>query len=792
VARRPKQTHVNHAPRVTSSIFSILGKVLYFTGKPFFTVFVYTFSSISLLILNTNTFTKKLKRFLRVYLSGPRSKRKIKAKKTKKKITFKFPKIALKITAPRLPTLPYVNARTITLYTIYSLIIISTLTYFFSSLPSPSDLINRQLEVSTKIYDRNGVLLYTIYKDKNRSLVSLSSVPKHVRDATLAIEDAEFYSHPGFSIKGVIRAISKNITKGELTGGSTITQQLVKNALLSPEKTLTRKVKEVILAMATEMQYSKDEIFEMYLNEVSYGGTVYGIEEAALTYFGKPAKDLTLAEGALLAGLPKSPTAYSPFGQNPNSSFVRQREVLHLMVVNKFISKEEETQALNEKITFAADKTDIKAPHFVMFVRQYLEEKYGKEVVEKGGLNVITTLDYQVQDIAEEAVKIEIAKLANVNVTNGAALVINPQTGEILAMVGSKDYFDFKSDGNVNVITSLRQPGSSIKVVNYIQALSTSYTPASILSDTPVSFNVRGQEPYTPKNYDNAFKGQLSLRNALAQSRNIPAVRVLASYGVKKMIDLGKKMGITTWEDEGRFGLSLTLGGGEVKLIDLATVYATIANSGKKPALNPLISVTNYKGRTLYENSCIGDNAKNCAEKQVIDPRVAYIVTDILKDNFARAPAFGISSQLVIKNHPEVAVKTGTSNSLRDNLTLGYNQKYLTAVWVGNNDNSPMSRVASGVTGASPIWNRIMTALLNNQKSTEWETPKGLLRVPICSTTGTLPCEGCPIKLEWFLEEKKPTYACKPTKPEEGKEAEATIPQKTPYEIVNVSITRMP
>jgi len=679
-------------------------------------------------------------------------------------------------------------------------------TIIFEDLPSPQNLITRQVDVSTKIYDRNGTVLYTIYKDKNRTPLKLEEIPLQVRLATLAIEDAEFYSHPGFSIRGIIRAIIRNIKRGELTGGSTITQQLVKNALLSPEKTLERKAREIVLAFQVEHAFSKDQILEMYLNESSYGGTAYGIQEATRMYFGKDVSKLTLGEAALLAGLPKSPTLYSPFGANPDLAFTRQKEVLHLMGVNGFITEEQGREAEQEEIRFTENTVDIKAPHFVMYTRGEIENKYGKEVVEKGGLEVITTLDYQIQKLAEKAIKEEIEKLVKLNVTNAAAVVLNPQTGEILAMVGSYDYFDIDHDGNVNVTTSLRQPGSSIKVINYAYALSHDYTPATIIKDAPVTFLVDGQPPYTPKNYEGGFRGNLTLRSAFAESRNIPAVRVLASYGVKNMMEMGQKMGITSWNDPAKFGLSLTLGGGDVRLIDLARVYATVANYGKRPNLVSTLKVTNYKGKVLDEFACKGgfqedqlassfndvsaatesslknseDNKSNCGDEQVLDPRVAFIITDILKDNNARAPSFGTTSMLVIPNHKEVAVKTGTSNDLRDNLTIGYNQKYLVAVWVGNNDNTPMARVASGVTGASPIFNKIMGSLLAQEPNHDWPTPKGLVQLPICYRTGTLACEGCPVKMEWFLEENAPQKACSPDlfakeEPDNGTANEPTI-----------------
>ncbi|MFV1916931.1 MAG: transglycosylase domain-containing protein [Patescibacteria group bacterium] len=650
-------------------------------------------------------------------------------------------------------------------------------------LPPTEELVTRRQEVSTKIYDRNGELLYNIYKDQNRTPVPIDRIPAQVRLATIAIEDAEFYNHPGISARGIARAIIKLAREGEITGGSTITQQLVKNALLTPEKTLVRKLKEIVLAIRVELAYSKDEILEMYLNEVAYGGTAYGIQEAARVYFNKDVDQLTLGEASLLAGLPKSPTLFSPFGQNPNAAISRQREVLRLMRVNGFITSEQKSTAENEEIKFSTNITNIKAPHFVMYVRQALVEKYGEELVSQGGLTVTTTLDLGIQKLAEEVVKKEVENLDRLNVGNGAALVLDTKTGEILAMVGSYDYFDQKADGNVNLTTSSRQPGSSIKVVNYSYALSSGFTPATILEDTQKTFYVDGQPPYTPRNYDNVFRGKLTLRNALAESRNVPAVKVLDSYGVSNMIEQGRKMGITTWTDPSNYGLSLTLGGGEVKLIDLATVYATISNYGKRPPTTSIKKITDYKGKILEEGGCevkkqaplvANAQASESASKseatikvckkseQVLDPRVAYILIDILRDNKARSPAFGTNSLLVIPGHADVAVKTGTSNDLRDNLTIGFNQKYLVAVWVGNNDNSPMSRVASGITGATPIWHQIMSSLLTRERNHEWQIPEGLVQLPICSLTNSLACEGCFTRMEWFLEENKPTQACNP------------------------------
>ncbi len=722
-------------------------KLLILIGKPFYW-------ALSLLVIGILGFLYFLGSLvLKAFKPRPKAEKRYKIKIERipppkiKRPKFKFPKIRLpkfKIKLPKLKV-PKLKLKPKVLFGILSLVCIILFFYItiFRGLPSPKDLTSRPLQVSTKIYDRNGVLLYKIFKDQNRTLVTLNDIPLHVRLATLAAEDAEFYSHPGFSIRGIIRAAIRNIEKGELSGGSTITQQLVKNALLSPEKTITRKIKEIILAMEVERVFTKDQIFEMYLNEVSYGGTAYGIKEGSQEYFSKEVKNLTLSEAAYLAGLTISPTKLSPFGENPELAKERRDEVLKLMRINKFITPEQEEEAKMEEIKITPGNKDIKAPHFVMYVRQMLVDKYGEDVVEKGGLEVTTTLDYEIQKMAQGIVKDEVDKLKNLKVGNGAAIVVNPQTGEILAMVGSKDYFD-PNGGNVNVALRLRQPGSSIKIVNYSYALSHGFTPATILDDSPTVFKVAGLPAYTPRNYDGQFRGKITLRSALAQSRNIPAVTVLASYGVTKMIDQGRAMGITTWQDPSKYGLSLTLGGGDVKLIDLAQVFATIADMGKKPTITAISEVKNYKGDVLEENG-------NSNFPAVVDPRVAYQLIDILKDNNARAPEFGTRSYLVIQNHPEVAVKTGTSNDLKDNLTIGFNQNFLVAVWVGNNDSTPMSRVASGVTGASPIWNKIMTNLLGNSISKNWEIPEGLIK------------KDCYGKVEYFLKENVSNCAPIPT-----------------------------
>jgi len=655
----------------------------------------------------------------------------------------------------------------ITKIAFFSLSIIGIIIFAFylmvlKDLPNPNKLVTRHQAVSTKIFDRNGKLLFTIFNGfQNRTLAKLNQIPKHVVDATISIEDREFYRHQGFSLRGIARAIERNVFNNSVEGGSTITQQLVKNALLSPEKTLSRKIKELVLSMEVELLFSKDEILQMYFNEIPYGGTSYGIQAAAKTFFNKNVDELTLGEAAMLAGLPAAPTSYSPFGANPQNAFDRQKEVLKRMVEDGYITSQQAQATAAEKITFAAQTTDIKAPHFIMFVKDLLVQKYGQREVEEGGLSVVTSLDLDIQNMAQKEVSDEIDKLYNFHVTNGAAVVTNPRTGEILAMVGSRDYFDIKSEGNVNVTTSLRQPGSSIKVVNYAYALQHGYSPSSIIPDTPIAYSIPGSPVYAPVNYDGKFHGNVTLRTALGSSYNVPAVKVLASFGVDKMVWEGTQMGITTWTHPENYGLSLTLGAAEVKMTDMAVVYGTLANMGKKVTINPILKVTDTNGNVLETLECANLAQTPCPSEQVLPENVAYLMTDVLSDNNARAPAFGPNSLLVIPNH-QVAVKTGTTNDKRDNWTVGYTQDYVVTVWVGNNDNSPMSAVASGITGASPIWHNIMNNLLKDQKPYRFPKVSGLLEIQVCAINGLLPCDGCPTKTDYFVPGTEPKFHCDP------------------------------
>lgn len=629
----------------------------------------------------------------------------------------------------------------------------------FKDLPDPRDLTDIKPAMTTRILDRNGRLLYRLYQDENRTPVSLADISQHMINATVAIEDQEFYSHYGFSIRGIFRALFHNIKQERVQGGSTITQQLVKNRLLGAERTLNRKIRELILAILVEGTYTKPEILQMYLNEVAYGGSTYGIEEASWRFFNKPAKDLTLGESALLAGLPAAPSIYSPFGPNPELSFRRQEEVLRRMVEDEYISLEEAYRAKQEKLALQPDVIDIQAPHFVMHVKRLLADKFGEQMVNQGGLEVRTSLDLSLQQQAQEIVTRQVALVERLNINNGAALVINPQTGEILAMVGSKNYFDFEHDGQVNVTLRPRQPGSAIKPLTYALAFETGRNPWDVIDDSPITYQIPGSRPYSPRNYDGRFRGRVSLRHALAGSLNIPAVKLLAGLGVENLVEFGRDLGISTWADSSRFGLSLTLGAGEVLMTDLATAFGTFANNGYTVSPDPFLEIRDHQGKLLYRNQCF-DDPDLCKQFQTVSAETAYLMNDILSDGSARSITFGLYSLLHIPNQ-QVAVKTGTTNDRRDNWTVGYTADRLVGTWVGNNDNSSMSYVASGMTGASPIWNEIMRLVLDENNPHVFSLPEELIRVRICVPTRTLPCPECPlIAEEVFVRGEEPTYAC--------------------------------
>jgi penicillin-binding protein 1C len=629
--------------------------------------------------------------------------------------------------------------------------------YILRDLPSPTKLSNTNIPQSTQIYDRNGVLLYTIYNKKNQTFLPLPTIPKTVQQAAIAIEDKDFYKHGPIDLRGIIRAFISTVFHRQIQGGSTITQQLVKNTLLSPEQTILRKIKEVILSFATELLYPKDKILELYLNQIPYGGTAYGIEAAAQTYFGKHAQDLDLAESALLAGLPEAPTTFSPFGSHPELAKERQMLVLQDMQDQGYITKSQKEQAMDESLHYQQVADVINAPHFSLYIKDLLIKKYGEQMVEEGGLKVITSLDLSLQNFIQDTVAGEIAKLSSYHVTNGAALVTNPATGEILSMVGSRGYFDTAIDGNVNVTLSLRQPGSSIKPINYALGLMNGYTAATPFVDQPICFPNPNHTNYCPVNYDGKFHGVQQMRYALGNSLNIPAVKMLKLNTTAGMIATASAMCISTFGDPERYGLSLTLGGGEVSMLEMVTAYGVFANEGYKIDLHPILKVTDRKGKVLEE---FHPFTSPIFGAKAIPSEVAYIISDILADNGARLIDFGPNSELVVKNHV-VSAKTGTTNDFRDNWTFGYTPSFVVGVWVGNNDNSPMSNLASGITGAAPIWHTIMSHLMQNTPSESLQRPPNIFQKVVCSTSGLIPPPDgtpnrCPTRFEYFIAGKEP------------------------------------
>jgi len=647
--------------------------------------------------------------------------------------------------------------------------------YVFFKLPSPKKLKNFQaIPVSTQILDRNGKLLYHLYRNQKRSIVKIKTLPKYVIDATIAIEDKNFYHHQGVSVVGgILRAIKDTLLRQQLQGGSTITQQLIKSALLSPERTIRRKIKEIVLALWTEKIFTKEEILELYLNQIPYGGATYGIEEAALKYFDKHAKNLTLEEAAFLAGLPQAPSLYSPYS-NPKLSLKRRNEVLKAMYDQKYIDKKTYQEAIKKPLKVKPLLEKIKAPHFVFYVKSLLEEKYQIKDIETRGFKVYTTLDVDIQEASEKILKEEIKKIKHLNVGNGAILVTRPPTGEILAMVGSVDFFATPS-GSFNVTTALRQPGSAIKPLNYAVGIERKLvTPATVFLDIPTCFSSPGQpQLYCPVNYDGQFHGPVQLRFALGNSYNIPAVKMLALNGLENFIASASAFGITTFKDPKNYGLSLTLGGGEVKMTEMAQAFSTFANRGKVKKLTSILKIEDKFGKKIFELN--DPNFKQDIKKplgypnffaikgnQAISPETAFLISHILLDNNARSSAFGPSSYLLIKNYA-VSVKTGTTDDKRDNWTIGFTPNFLVAVWVGNNDNSPMHPwLTSGVTGAAPIWNRVMSFVLKNQPDLWPKKPQNIVGHQVCWDSGDLMIkkedgsESCPSRFEYFIKGTEP------------------------------------
>lgn len=620
--------------------------------------------------------------------------------------------------------------------------------YVSRDLPSPSELTNVPLAQVTQLYDRTGQhLLYEFYEER-RIAIPLKDVAPVMLQATLAAEDVNFYQHRGFDVAGLMRALINEVTtRGQGVGGSTITQQLVKRTLLTAEKSYVRKLKELILAVQVDAIYPKDQILEMYLNQVYYGNQAYGVEAAALSYYGKHARDLTLAESSVLAGLVQLPSEYDPV-TNSKASLARQSEVLDVMVRYNFVSPEEADEARRQaaRFTYRQQETNIRTPHFAFFVKQELQAQINPDVL-RSGLKVITTLDLELQDMGQEIVKQRVNQLRTQRVNNGSLVAINPQTGEILAMVGSYDYYNKAIDGQVNVSTALRQPGSSFKPFTYATALtSKKWAASSSVQDSPIQWPDLSSPTkiYRPMNYDERWHGTPTLRSALANSYNIPALLVQEAITTPELIKTARAMGITTELPAVR---SLTLGAGVVRLLDMTGAYGVFANGGVRVPPTPFLKITDPAGHVVYELT-------EPKGEQVLAPGVAYIVSDVLADNAARRPMFG--NELDLTGGRIAAVKTGTANDYKDSWTLGYTPTLVVGAWVGNTDNSPMLKVA-GSLGAGWLWREFMNAALKGKPIERFTMPGDAVRAPACRGSaftevflqGTIPGNGCAAAIPW-------------------------------------------
>ena len=619
--------------------------------------------------------------------------------------------------------------------------------------PLPAPPAASPLPESVKILDREGRLLYDSAGpgDVHYTYVPLQEMPERLKQAVVATEDASFYSNPGIDLRAIARAALTDLRLREARqGGSTITQQLARNLYFAPEERSSasplRKIREVALALRLDRSMSKDEILEQYLNRVYLGNLAYGAEAASRTYFGKSVRDLDLAESALLAGLPQSPADYDPFTQI-EAARSRQRTVLERMVDEGYVTAAEAEAASVEPLALNKTPFPMRAPHFVAWVREQLPRLVGEEALARGGLRVYTSLDLDLQQSAQAAVAWHVGELKDRNVTDGASVAIDPASGEILAMVGSADYFDETIHGAVNMALAERQPGSAIKPVIYSAALEDGFTPSSPLLDVPTSLPNRHGEPYSPNNYDSTFHGVVPLREALASSYNVPAVRVLARVGVERAVEIGRRLGITSFSDSSRYDLSLTLGGGEVRLLDLTAAYAAFAAGGERVEPVAVLRVEDEGRDVVYE-------APRPSREQVVRPDTAYLISDVLSDNDARAPSFGLNSPLRLSR--PAAAKTGTTSDFRDNWTVGYTPDLAVGVWVGNADNTPMRRV-SGIDGAAPIWRDIMETALKGKAAVVFAAPDGIRELLVCVPSGLLPTAFCPRRrLEKFAAGTEP------------------------------------
>jgi len=612
---------------------------------------------------------------------------------------------------------------------------ITKISQIAKSLPDPKQFSSRQVSQSSKIYDRTGkVLLYEIYNEEKRTVVPFEEIPEYVKKATISIEDKNFYNHGGFSVASMIKGVIIEPLTGQrdrARGGSTITQQLAKNAFLTSERTIERKVKELILAYWIEQRYSKDEVLNLYLNQIPYGSNAYGIESASQIYFNKSAKELNLAEASLLTSLPKAPTYYSPWGIHKEELLQRKDYVLKQMLDLGFIDDEEFERA--RKFVFKFSKPtlgSIKAPHFIMMVKDYLANKYGEDFLEKGGLKITTTLDYETQEIAERVIWEGATRNEKLYKGKNAALIAqDPKTGEVIALVGSRDYFDSKNEGNFNVaVQGLRQPGSAFKPFAYLTAFGKGYLPETVVFDAPtefvpnnpkcpaiVNFLNEDDDCYHPQNFDHLFRGPINLRNALSQSINVPAVKVLYLAGLENTIKTAKDFGITTLRDSNFYGLSLVLGGGEVKLIDLVNAYSVFSQDGIRHNQKIVLKIEDAKGNIMESSS---DQAV-----QVFEPQYVQILNDVLSDENARRPLYSGSFGLTVFEDRQVAMKTGTTNDYRDAWTMGYTPYLAVGVWAGNNHQEPMEKNAGSILATLPIWNAFMKEALQKYPNETFNKP---------------------------------------------------------------------
>lgn len=627
--------------------------------------------------------------------------------------------------------------------------------WYARDLPSPGKL-SQSRGSSTVYYDREGEVLYEMFKDKNRVPVAFRDISKHLKNGTVAVEDKRFYTHKGVSEFGILRAFFFNYVLGQPQGGSTITQQLIKNTLLSSERSITRKIREAILASEVEKRYTKDQILEMYLNENPYGGAMYGVGAAAKGYFNKSAKELTLVESAFLAGLPQSPSRYSPFVGEKDAWKGRTKDVLRRMREDKYITKDDERSALKqlEKIRFTSPNLSVDAPHFVFYVKDQIEKEFGDGSTDKG-LKVKTTIDKEVQEKVQKIVKDEIENIKDeYDVGNGAVVVLNSKTGELLAMIGSYDFND-EDYGKFNVaVDGLRQPGSTLKPIEYAVAFEKGYSPSTIIMDVKTSFGKQGDDEYIPENYDEKYRGPVQIRFALGNSFNVPAVKMLAMVGLRDFLQKAYDMGLATLspteENMSNLGLSASLGGGETTLLQLTSAYSVFARGGTKVDTQSIVDITDFGGKKIYKQS-------KQKEQKVLSPEVSFLISHILSDNNARADAFGTRSYLNVPGKT-VAVKTGTTNDKRDNWAVGYTKDVTVGVWVGNNDNTQMNQsVASGTTGASSIWYAVMVELLKKYGDGIIDKPDKVKAIEIDSYLGGLPKDGQSKRSEYFIEGTEPT-----------------------------------